>query len=637
MWPEQARASVALMAGGVWGIAVVIWIATLLLPLQGFHKHGRPIYWIIMGIVAVISGVPCVLKCLHGALLAIRGGPQAAVHIGGAVFWAALLPVIIALCVAISPDAWERIRSIPAIRRQFIAGQGHASGFAPTPTISAAVRPIRDSSIPSAGKLSSAIYVGKSMFESSYVGGQDVFIDETSHMVTCAMTGAGKLISSIGPTACMYQGSAVFISPKPELADMFCGRRVDPTIFDSRNLRFRSHGVDPREITKVRCHIPGSRSFVLDPSQQGVYPSSCHNILSEIDINDDNARPLIFSVATGIKPDEPRVNDPFWPNATRGWIASGIGDTLTRSPDPSTHNLPYVVDRLMGIDPKTGRADPAVFQETVISMMSNNALGGLIQQGASTIMQLGDRAFGSINAEVGNATRWITDPMMRRHLSGPSDFSYTELGNDENPVTVFLIPPRAAFQEALPFLRVHSELCLQLLVLKRQRPSIPTLFLCDEFRQYGEKIRAIRDGATILRDARVKLWLFTQSWPSLIETLGQDGANELSSCSAVQYFGVNDVPTAERISRELGRYTIREGGRFGGMARQENTYDVVTPAEVMQELRKTSPLQYVFPATSAPMKLTRASFKPIVTSEGARFPVLPLDGHHDDLSRFTVG
>ena len=292
---------------------------------------------------------------------------------------------------------------------------------------------------------------------------------------------------------------------------------------------------------------------------------------------------------------------------------------------------------LMGIDPKTKRADPAVFRETLISMLSNNAFGGLIQQGASTIMQLCDRAFGSVNAEVGNATRWIADPMMRRHLSGPSDFSYTELGDDQYPVTVFLIPPRTAFQESLPFLRVHAELSLQLLVLKQRRPATPTLFLCDEYRQYGSSIAAIKDGATILRDARVRLWLFTQSWPSLVDTIGEEGANELSSCSAVQYFGVNDVPTAERISRELGKYTVRCGGRLRGKPSHETTYDVVTPAEVMQELRKTASLQYVFPATSGPMRLTRTSFKPLVTDEGARFPVLPLAGHYDDHSRFSVG
>lgn len=637
MWPEQARASVALLSSGLWGAAVIAWTALLLRPLSGIHEQAKMVLQIIFGFVVVIFGLPSAWKCLQGISFAAQGGQQAVVHIGGAVFWAALLPIVIASLVAVWPDASERIRSIPAIRRQFIAGQGHTSGFATAPTISAAVRPIKDTSTPSAGKLSESIFAGETMFESSYVGGKSVFINETSHMVTCAMTGAGKLISSIGPTACMYQGSAVFISPKPELADMFAGRRVDPRILDGVKKAFSNRGVDPRRFSKTKYHIPGSRSFILDPSQQGVYPSSRHTILSEIDLNDDNARSLIFCVATGIKPDNPRVNDPFWNNATRGLVAGVIGDTLTRSADPQTHTLPYVVDRLMGIDPKTGQADPTVFQDMLISMLSNNALGGLIQQGASTIMQLGDRAFGSINAEVGNATRWITDPMMRRHLSGPSDFSYTELGDDQYPVTVFLVPPRAAFQEALPFLRVHSELGLQLSVLKRQRPSIPTLFLCDEFRQYGDSIRAIRDGATILRDARVKLWLFTQSWPSLVDTIGEDGANELSSCSAVQYFGVNDVPTAERISRELGRYTIREGGRLRRTPTRENIYDVVTPAEVMQELRKTSSLQYVFPATSAPMKLVRTSFKPIVTAEGARFPVLPLDGHYDDHSRFTVG
>ncbi|MCA8998767.1 MAG: type IV secretory system conjugative DNA transfer family protein, partial [Planctomycetaceae bacterium] len=256
----------------------------------------------------------------------------------------------------------------------------------------------------------------------------------------------------------------------------------------------------------------------------------------------------------------------------------------------------------------------------------------------STVMQLGDRAFGSVNAELGNYVRWITDPQMRRHLSGPSDFSYREFGDDRHPITAFLVPPRIAMQEALPFLRVHAELSLQLFATRTNRPAIPTLFLCDEFRQYGERIRAIRDGATILRDARVKLWLFAQSWPSLVDTIGEAGANEFASCSAMQYYGIDDIETAERISRELGKSTKRVGGRLSGKPISEQVYDVVTPAEVMTELRKNAPLQYVFPTTSAPMRLSRVAHKPIVTEEGGRFQSLPLAGHFDDgLSRFTIG
>lgn len=162
------------------------------------------------------------------------------------------------------------------------------------------------------------------------------------------------------------------------------------------------------------------------------------------------------------------------------------------------------------------------------------------------------------------------------------------------------------------------------------------LVLCDEYRQYGQSIGAIRRGATTLREANVRLWLVVQSYPSLVDLVGQAGANELESCSAVEVFGCNDAVTRARIAEKLGKYTLREGDRWRRGPKSERVYDIVTPAEVEHELRKSSDIKYVFPAGSAPMRLRRVAYKPVVTEEGARYAWLPLDGHYDDgLSRYT--
>src|SRR5690606_27739169 len=146
------------------------------------------------------------------------------------------------------------------------------------------------------------------------------------------------------------------------------------------------------------------------------------------------------------------------------------------------------------------------------------------------------------------------DPFMDSQLTGVSDFSYRQLGDDARPTSVFIVPPRgdAALRAALPWLRSHAELSLQILQTNLRRPSVPTLFICDEARQYLQGIQSIRNGLTLLRDARVKLWLMFQSWPSALETLGKDAAAEMEACSTMIYFSINDLKTAQRICDRMG-------------------------------------------------------------------------------------
>ena len=263
--------------------------------------------------------------------------------------------------------------------------------------------------------------------------------------------------------------------------------------------------------------------------------------------------------------------------------------------------------------------------------MQNSRLGGFIQRSAAAISQIGPEARGGIFAELERHTRWLADERIRQQVGGESDFSYRELGNEYFPVSVFPILPRGGpdLEHLTPWLRTHVELALAILETKRDRPQTEILTLFDEFRQYGQKINAIKRGATTLREAGVKLWVVVQSRPSLVETLGEDGANELEACSALEFFGT-DQDTAEKIARALGKSTLKRGRGLARAAANEQVVDVVTPAEVMHELRKGSPIKYVFPATLPPIRLRRTAYKRIRTEEGVRYSGLPLDGHYDE-------
>jgi type IV secretory pathway TraG/TraD family ATPase VirD4 len=262
-------------------------------------------------------------------------------------------------------------------------------------------------------------------------------------------------------------------------------------------------------------------------------------------------------------------------------------------------------------------------------------IGSLIQRSASSMFQLGSNTFGSVLAEFEQKTRWLADDRVRRQSSGKSDYSYEEVGDDRWPVRIFTIGSRSSSdnQALMPWLRTHIELSLAILETKKIRPRDQITYQLDEFRQYGQ-INAIRNGATTLREAGVRLWIQAQSWASLIEVLGQAGADELEACSALEFFGT-DANTAEKVSRMLGKHGLSDRPYATG---SDSFHDVVTPAEVMHELRKGSPLKYVFPTTMGPLRLRRMAYKPVVTEEGIRYAGLPLEGHYDEhLSKYRYG
>jgi hypothetical protein len=536
------------------------------------------------------------------------------------------IPWGIAAAVAFWPDAREMINAQPTLTR-WLRGPEPQERFAGPVSQRRLVETFQDLPPPE-GHLFDARYVGRTLFDSHYRR-EHVFLRESSHSYCVAMTGAGKLITTIAPIACTHPGSAVLISPKPQLADMFCGRRQDPTLFSrSGTPLFRSPGTDVRGVTQARYHLRNGRCFVIDPGNESIWPSAGYTGLSDIDITRPDAVSLIRAVARSSVPPNPKLTEPFFADAARQFLAGGIGYKLTTCSDPREHTLPAIVDMLMGVDSE-GRADPDLFKNVLISMLANNALGGLAQAGANKMIQAGSRTFGAINAQLSNALSWILDPMMRSHLNRPSSFSYRELG-DLDPMTVFIIPPPLPEEDIAPFLRMHAEVSLAILKTKKNRPIHKVWYCLDEFRSWGRGVEAVTQGMTFLRESEAWLDIYTVSLPSLVETVGEAVAEEIQSCGTGIFYGIDDIRTAEHLVRILGSRTFRDGRFPNG-----RTCPLMTPQNVLHDLRKTSNLQVCLPASAPPMLLERMAYKPIVTSEGARFAGLPLAGHYDSLSKYT--
>lgn len=610
---------------GITKLAFVAWLYVFIRPWIAKQDWlGKTAQFVMLA--ASPLAIWGLFECSRAGLVACRMPGDSVAAVGRELLTMIAVPII-ALWL---PQAWlevnEHLKATPFLRRWFVSHQGHIASWIGVVQLRRFIHPLPSKPDNKAGHFGKGLFAGRTLFEDDGIGGQEVFIEDNSHGVVVGCTGGGKHISHEAHLAILHPGSGVFISPKPSLADLTLARRVDPRVFSEERFPLKKCGINPAGISRCRYHLPNGRAFVLG-TDQSVYPACRYDFLSDIDFTKENARTFIMAVGRGSLPDRSKncSTDPWFTITPRTLFASVFGFIGLTDPDPTHRTLPWIVERALGIDPATGIASPKYLESLLKQMLECNGMGGRIQAGASNIYNLGVKAFGSVFSEVENSFSWMLDPTWRRQLSG-NDFSFHWVGIEGAPVSVYVLPPqgRSAFQESIPWLRSISEMSLEILASKAKLPQTPTLFVGDEYPQWGQEISAVRQGFAILRSSKIKLQLYVQSYSQLVEMFGEHGAAEIESSSSMTYFGVNDLPTAERISRRLGKQMV-ENRRLGMQAN-----DLITPAEVMTQLRLTSPLAYVFPPGAAPMRLERVAFKPLRLNDGSRYNGLSLEGHYDD-------
>ena len=518
------------------------------------------------------------------------------------------------------------------------------------------------------GRTLSGVFIGRTMFADNFLKSDVVFKDD-GHMLTIAQPGSGKSITAIWPNLATYKGSMIVVDPKGEHTDAFLGRRQDPSRFytldqeknyqneveqrikdgtargsdagwlDCHLRSYRCAGTDTRKKSKARFTLKDGQAFALDPFGQNKrgYSSATYNPLCEIDVTSINARKIISAISTACVPPGQGENK-FWVDAARMMIEGTIAYVLATEPKEK-HNLPYVADLLIGVDPATGFADPQKFWELVAKMRTSDAAGGLPRLAAATLDDLGEKAFGGVTAELRLGLKWVTDEAMRTHLSGESSFWFQSLGQTLR-YTVFIVIPFGHMVEQMRWLRTLIQVSATILEdrspdwredeAKDPDTSGRVLYILDELPQYGAHLNIVKEGLVRLRGAGVKLWAFVQFHHQLVECFGVEGAKAFQAGGTVQVFGVGDDGTAAFVSKKLGEHRIQD--TTGVVMREvvgERQESLVPAAAVEADLRQRAPVQYVFSSHGPPMRLKRVAFRKMKVLDQA-FDGLPLEGHYDE-------
>jgi hypothetical protein len=443
----------------------------------------------------------------------------------------------------------------------------------------------------------------------------------------CASQGSGKLLTSLCHHLIGWPSDQVVISPKEDLCNFALGRRSDPSMFQQLDLvrkYGRRLGVDPSGITAVTRHLTHGRVMNVDCGCQTAFPRSRYTFLSDVKVREPQAMARLSAIASGLFQRSAGEKDPYWTLAARGAYMGTCGHILSTEPDPANHNLVFATQRLMGIDPATGKSHPKLRQRLFQEMTLNPHLGGYIAGQGAELLSLEERTLGNLMSTVGNGTRWMLgDPRMRSMLTGQSDFSLDEVGRGKTPLTIFVTPIRGD-ESSEAFLRVFLQLALFVWQERDWTPERPIALVADEVPNWGtDQVQTLAKSLNILRDKRVVSFIYAQTLAQFVTILGVSGLQEMLSATTLQAFGVRDATTLEILRDRLGQTTVKS-------ARGMGTVWVADTDAIYDELAPSSPLTYVFPYQSGrAMRLARAAFVDTHTREGLHAPAIDYRGHFD--------
>ena len=118
-------------------------------------------------------------------------------------------------------------------------------------------------------------------------------------------------------------------------------------------------------------------------------------------------------------------------------------------------------------------------------------------------------------------------------------------------------------------------------------PDGPILFLLDEFAALG-RLEAVERAMGLMAGYGLQLWPILQDMSQLRALYGPKANTFVANAGVLQTFGVNDLETAEWLSRLLGRETIgsetwsHRPGDAPGVSLGTMGRELMTPSEIMQ-------------------------------------------------------
>lgn len=359
-----------------------------------------------------------------------------------------------------------------------------------------------------------------------------------NHSLIVARTRTGKFTRICAPTLLRgYIGSsAIVIDPKGEAAAVTARTRQHP--FAGFDLKSKVHIVNPWG--------------VLAPvyQQLGFTPAT-YNPLDLLDRNDPNAVAIAQAIASAICPSARTGKESFWSDSAASLLTAVL--LWLTDQEGITHDGAAPEIKTLGRAREIVSLPRTVFKEKYLTkMIASSAFEGAIRESAGPFIDMADVTYSGVISNLSQHTKFLSDPQVKR-ATAVSSFSMRELMTGTTTIYVVIPPDRIDTQRT--WLRLLITAGMQTYKNRPPGPVNRCLFLIDEFPALGRLDELPRDIAT-MAGYGVDFCLIVQGIDQLKAVYGDDAATIMSNCAYKWFSNVNDLPSAEYLSKTLGNKTV---------------------------------------------------------------------------------
>ena len=373
------------------------------------------------------------------------------------------------------------------------------------------------------------------------IGGDEFWMENESHLMTVAPTGAGKGRSVIIPNLLTYPGSIVVTDPK--------GENFAVTARARREMGHTVIRLDP-------FHVIDGESDALNPLDLFKLPGS--------DVETDSQMIAdLLSLRTSF-------ND-FWENCAYSFLSGVVGYiaalgksdpndlTFTKlwstcHSDDVVYNLAVVLDTLENATKKKRKekkveqtSDPGAIEQSPIT--EQPTLSAMAYSEIAAFLQKADKERSGVLSTTNSYLNAFGSAEVLKTLDR-STVPLTDI-IDGKPISIYLIIPPAKLKSHFTLLRLWIGTILHCITSRRVIPEYRTLFVLDECAQLGA-FPALETAVTLCRGYGLQVWTFWQdlsqirtlypiSWPTMI-----------NNCGAVQIFGAKNYSVSSEVAALLG-------------------------------------------------------------------------------------
>jgi len=381
----------------------------------------------------------------------------------------------------------------------------------------------------------------------------DIF-EGDGHLLTIAPTRSGKGVAAVIPNLLFYTGSMVVNDIK--------GENYAVTADWRRRM--------------------GQRVLKFAPFDDD---TDCWNPFDLIDEGDE-AWEDVRTFAELLLPERTQ-NEEFWNNEARNLVAGVI--LYIHSQLPADEHTMWQLRHFLTLE----REELEVFLREKMLECENLQ----VRRAASSFLQGDEKVRAGIMSTL-NSHMGIWDSPRLQRMMATNTYRLPRMLYE--PMTVYFSIPPGKLESYAPVIRLFMGMLIKHFSGYTRKGDYPVLFMLDEFPALG-RMKVIEEGMTYMAGYGISFWLFAQDLKQLAATYGDKAQSIISNCAVKQFFGVNDVETAQLVSLMSGETTIpsisysNEAGitvNNGSMTLSSGARPLFTPNEIMSAANGSQLLFY---------------------------------------------